>query len=314
MSASDVRSDPLLSVSVQKGQISSTLNSIVFQQFLFGIYTGIFAITAYTYCMSEDDRQHGHKTSPSWIVAATVITLYILTAVGVSFDWKYAELMFCTLGETRLTIYDDGVRGSPQPFFQIGLQILYNIAQLGGIILADGLLVWRCFHACGSSLCAAILPIGLFIVETARVIVFLYLSSHKQSRTLSELATIKAENATTAHVAGSALVSAAVTSLVATLMICRQIYRHTAIHRLGTRSRYRRLFLTLIQSSGVYSAAIWTGVMGGEHYFNLLFFYDPQGYSGPGTNSHGCFIDDITTKLQRRHGGHFGDSDLSFGY
>ncbi|KAF9554734.1 hypothetical protein CPC08DRAFT_726908 [Agrocybe pediades] len=158
--------------------------------------------------------------------------LYILTATVVSIDWKYANIMFCDV-TTRLDAYFFALHG-PLPSLSNVLRqpILLNIAQFGGFILADRLLVWRCFHACGKSFRHAVLPMGLIVIEAGLVI---WATVYTYSTSISDHANIYNffykpfdENL--------------------------KIYKYTSMHSSGTRSQYRRLLLMLVQSSGTYSA------------------------------------------------------------
>ncbi|KAF9554737.1 hypothetical protein CPC08DRAFT_782948 [Agrocybe pediades] len=255
MSLNSVNDDS--SVSTQNGQISSTLNLIVLQQFLFGIYTGVLAITLYGYFYEQ-----GGKASSKWTITGTMITLYILTATVVSLDWKYTNLLFCYV-ITKYDTYFVAISGPLLSFTNVVNQaILFNIAQFGGFILADGLLVWRCFHACGKSFRQAVLPMGLIIVEAGLVTcatVYTYSTLMSDSATIYTFipkpqpspnrnpSKLTRDNVSADRIAGSALISTALTSL---------IYKYTSIHNSGTRSRYKWLLLTLVQSSGIYSATV----------------------------------------------------------
>ncbi|KAF4614209.1 hypothetical protein D9613_008027 [Agrocybe pediades] len=199
-----------------------------------------------------------------------MIALYILTAIVVSLDWKYTNLLFCYV-ITKHDTYFVAISGPLLSFTNPNQSVLLNITQFGGFILADGLLVWRCFHACGRSFRHAVLPIGFIIIEAGLVIwAAVYTCStlmwdtnyvvpfipKPNSPPIENSSKLTQDNVFADRIAGSALVSTALTSLVCTFMICRQISKYTSIHNSGTRSRYKRLLLTLVQSSGVYSATV----------------------------------------------------------
>ncbi|KAF9536416.1 hypothetical protein CPC08DRAFT_771577 [Agrocybe pediades] len=199
-----------------------------------------------------------------------MITLYILTAAVVSLDWKYTNFLFCYV-ITKHDTYFVAVSGPLLSFTNPNQAVLLNIAQFGGFILADGLLVWRCFHACGKSFRQAVLPMGLIIIETGLVIcatVYTYSTFMSDSATIYTFipkptpspnenpSKLIRDNVSADRIAGSTLISTALTSLVCTFMICRQIYKYTSINNAGARARYKRLLLTLVQSSGVYSATM----------------------------------------------------------
>ncbi|KAF9537331.1 hypothetical protein CPC08DRAFT_824721 [Agrocybe pediades] len=204
-------------------QISSTLNLIVLQQFLFGTYTGVFVITLYRYC---------GKATTKWIITGTIITLYILTATVVSLDWKYANVLFSSYQANlfgRTSMYLFAIDGPLLSFTNAVHQaILFNIAQFGGFILADGLLVWRCFHACGKSFCQAVVPIGLIIIEAGLVTfatVYTYSTLMLDSATIYTFipkpqpssnrnpSKLTRDNVSADRIVGCALISTALTSV-----------------------------------------------------------------------------------------------------
>ncbi|KAF4614279.1 hypothetical protein D9613_008029 [Agrocybe pediades] len=273
------------SVSSQEGQISLTLSLLMLQQFLFGIYTGVLLITLYGY--------YG-KATGKWIITGTMIMLYILTATVVSIDWKYAQIMFCDVISSDVIMPSIDLRSymyvyaldGPLLSFSNAVQqpIILNIAQFGGLILADGLLVWRCFHACGQSFRHTVLPMVLFIIEAGLAIcatVYTYSLFVPHDSVLNSLT--QSTDVLANRIAGSALLSTALTSLVCTFMICRQIYKYTSWHNSGTRRRYRQLLLMLVQSSGAYSATVCVKaifeLIGKEH--PVLVTETPRGAADP---------------------------------
>ncbi|KAF4613690.1 hypothetical protein D9613_008030 [Agrocybe pediades] len=242
------------SVSSQEGQISLTLSLLMLQQFLFGIYTGVFVITIYGY--------YGKAISKG-IITGTMVMLYILTATVVSLDWVYANILvyYDAMEFGQVHMYEVAVDGPLISLGDVGQRLLLNIAQFGGFISADGLLVWRCFHACGKSFRHTVLPMVLIMIEAGLVIcatvyTYLILISDYRALEIDDTNLLTRRNVFAARIAGSALISTALTSLVCTFMICRQIYKYTSTHNSGTRSQYRRLLLLLVQSSGAYSATV----------------------------------------------------------
>ncbi|KAF4614277.1 hypothetical protein D9613_008028 [Agrocybe pediades] len=244
------------SVSEQKSHISSKLNVVAGQQFLSGIYTGLFGITIYVYLHSQRSR-----TYRDWIITGVVATLYILTALAVSLDWQYANQVFSIHSPARLQVYTESLNGTLAMLYSEDLQIMFNIAQFGGFIVADGLLVWRCFHACGRSFRKSCFPILSFIAETgfaisAAVFMVMWTQELQFNWRWSKLDLYFKHGVTSNRLVATALVLAAVTSLMATFIICYQIYRCTPRGSGILRSRYRWLLTMLIQSSGAYSVAV----------------------------------------------------------
>ncbi|KAF9536600.1 hypothetical protein CPC08DRAFT_773712 [Agrocybe pediades] len=236
-------------ISEQKAGISSSLNSILVQQLLFGIYTGVFGITIYL-----DYHRQRSKPYRNPVVMGTLIALYVLTVLVVFLYWKYANQVYVDRGDARFLIYQWNRIGSPLEDLDKTPRVLLIIASFGGFILADGLLVWRCFHACGRSYLKCFLPIAFFIIEAMVLIsVGVYMGILRGIRDWRKSSVVAN------RFVGSTLVSAAVTSLMATVMICRQIYKYTrtaTFKSSGAGPRYKRLLLTLIHSASVYSVAV----------------------------------------------------------
>ncbi|KAF9545397.1 hypothetical protein CPC08DRAFT_769875 [Agrocybe pediades] len=122
---------------------------------------------------------------------------------------------------------------------------------MAGFILADGALLWRCFHACGGTLTASfLLPMGMFIVEIALAfasLAFDILTEHPKPGTA--LIYHKVYN----QISGAAFTVIAATSSIATFLICTTIYTYTT-HSRSARKRLRHVVDTLTQSCGIYTA------------------------------------------------------------
>ncbi|KAF9559429.1 hypothetical protein CPC08DRAFT_807880 [Agrocybe pediades] len=115
------------SVADQKALISAVLNSTLIEQFLFGIYTGVFAVSIYVYHSS-----------------GVMITLYIITVLKISINWYYVNIVFCVNGATRIATFIENII-SP---IGVVLNVLNAAVQNCGFLLADGLLVGvvRMYH------------------------------------------------------------------------------------------------------------------------------------------------------------------------
>ncbi|KAF9544384.1 hypothetical protein CPC08DRAFT_730290 [Agrocybe pediades] len=230
-------------VAQQKSFISADFNSTLMSQFLFGIYTGVFAATIYIYWHRED-----RAFPKASVVIGSITVLYGATAIYVPLTWFYTNVLLCTNGTTRLQMFIESVSEA----LPTGVIMVINLTAGFGFVFADGLLVWRCYHACGHSLRHSLLPIALFIVETGLVVssmVYICLLDAKPELVSPRTSQISS------RLSAARFISVAVTSLVATFMICRQIYGHTEPGS-KARRRYRRVIDTLIQSSGVYPVTV----------------------------------------------------------
>ncbi|KAF4610139.1 hypothetical protein D9613_010219 [Agrocybe pediades] len=246
------------SVAQQKALISSDFNSTLIIQFSFGIYTGVFAATMYFY-IHKENRTRARDV----IIIGTTTALYILTAVNILVDWLYTNILLVAQGGTRVEIFLESTNEN----VPLGERILGDLTFFFVFLFADGLLVWRCFHACGRSLRKSILPISLFLVETALAFttaVYSCLVDAKPSFETNQ--NIDIFN----HLSAATLVVVVVTSLVSTAVICLQIWRHT---RLGSRSKrhYKTIINALIESSALYTVTVLFSAV-----VNFINTSDPQ--------------------------------------
>ncbi|KAF9542234.1 hypothetical protein CPC08DRAFT_824285 [Agrocybe pediades] len=208
-------------------------------------YTGLFAVTILMY-FHQGNRIASSKT----IIVGSMAALYALTTITVAINWHFTNQRFCTDGGSREQIFLGPVTSS----------WMYVFASIVGggatFIIADGVLVWRCFHACGQSFRSCALPISLFILEILLVICSDVVSSLVYNEPevfhVREFLTLVS---VTTILDGAMYVSVAATSLAATYIICGQVYTHT---KPGSRSRrrYRNVIDALIQSSALYSSVI----------------------------------------------------------
>ncbi|KAF9569065.1 hypothetical protein CPC08DRAFT_813227 [Agrocybe pediades] len=237
MSAVDFK----VSITVQKALISADLNSSLMMQLIFGIYTAVLGPAIYVHIRKEN------RASPqSIIIAGIMIVLYCMTAFVVAVSWYYTSIQFCKQA-TRAAIFSSADSGIPVPVL-----ILIDLSQNIGFLMADGLLVWRCYHACGGSFRSNILSMGLFIVEITLVVAsaifdcLLYLRPELETHQLILVSD---------YLDGASFISVAATSLVATFMICYQIYSRTTPGS-GARRLYRHIVDALVQSSCVYTVTV----------------------------------------------------------
>ncbi|KAF9543267.1 hypothetical protein CPC08DRAFT_770266 [Agrocybe pediades] len=232
-------------VAQQKSLISANLNSTLLFQFLFGIYTGLFPATLYIYIHKENRTQSRDK-----IIIGNTTALYSAMALYLLSNWLYTNILFCTTGATRLNTFIESVTVD----MPLGEKIVNEVTSFVVFLFADGLLVWRCFHACGQSFRRSLLPIMLFTAETVLVIsatVFNCLLNKKTDlETIHNVQISDRLNAAT-------FVAVAATSSVSTFVICLRIWRHTSQSLSScSRKHYRTIINVLIESSATYTAAV----------------------------------------------------------
>ncbi|KAF9553203.1 hypothetical protein CPC08DRAFT_788271 [Agrocybe pediades] len=232
-----------LSIVQQKVLISSNLHSALIYQFLAGVYTGVLPATIYIYRQKEN-----HTLSRDRIVIGCIIALYCITIINLMTAWYSTSVLLCANGATRLEMVIEILVDVLPKWDSILLVITVYIS----FAFSDGLLVWRCFHACGRSFRKILLPIVLFILEAALLvssIVYACMLNNKPG--FKSLQTVQIFN----HLDAAMLIAVAATSLVSTILICLRIWQHTT-PRSTSRKRFRTVINALIQSSGIYSATV----------------------------------------------------------
>ncbi|KAF9554381.1 hypothetical protein CPC08DRAFT_766781 [Agrocybe pediades] len=252
-----------LSVTQQKALISSDLNSILLLHFLFGIYTGVFPAAIYIYGVSSISQKLScpikeftiykvHKKNRTQasdrIVMGSITASYFTTALTIVMNWLYTNILLGKHGATRAEIVLETLTQD----VPLGESIIEDLTLFVVYLLADGLLVWRCFHSCGRSFRRSLPRIALLIVETV-----LALTTIAYSLLIDAKPGFKTTQADVIfnRLSAAAFVAAATTSFVSTGVICRQIWRHTTpISR--SRKRYRTIINALIESSAIYPVAV----------------------------------------------------------
>ncbi|KAF9554113.1 hypothetical protein CPC08DRAFT_198328 [Agrocybe pediades] len=236
--------DVPFSVAQQKALISGQLHPTLLAQFLFGIYTGLFPVALYIYIAHKEN----HTQLNDRIVIGNITALYITTVLFLVPNWAFTSILFGKTGPTRLDMFIESIN----EVMPLGERIIGTVATFFVFLFADGLLVWRCFHACRRSFGRSVLPIGLLAVEIALVISATVYSSFVSAK--PGFATAQTSQISNKLVA-IALTSAAATSLVSTFLICEQIWRHTTLMS-RSRKRYRNIINILIQSSALYTVTV----------------------------------------------------------
>ncbi|KAF9544838.1 hypothetical protein CPC08DRAFT_769983 [Agrocybe pediades] len=215
------------SVSQQKSTIGSNLNSSLLLQFLFGIYTGLFPATLYIYL-----RKKNRTRSKDRIVIGSMSALYSATAIFVVASWVFVDVA------------------------ALAVVIILDVTPYILLLLADGLLtineVWRCFHACKRSLLMSLLPIALFVGEIGLAVTSIVIRCIFDTN--PDFATPR-NVLISNHLESATLIITAATSIVSTVSICFQIWRHTTL-KSRTWMHYRTIIRALVEFSGIYSVAV----------------------------------------------------------
>ncbi|KAF4616417.1 hypothetical protein D9613_008479 [Agrocybe pediades] len=217
--------------------VSGDLHASLITQFATGIYIGVYLSTAYLYL------SHNKSTLSRKCALVSVLTvLFAISMLGTGVNWWCTKLRFDTLLDTRLSIAEGSLEGIGIPR---GISISNDVSTELGYLLADGVMIWRCFNVCGRSLRRSLVPLLLFVAEIVLVIVAVifetlydydlaFRNSHPPA--LMDFLT------------GSVNLIVAVTTLASTLFICYHIYTRTDRK---SRRRYSHIIDAVIQSSAL---------------------------------------------------------------
>ncbi|KAF4618065.1 hypothetical protein D9613_012672 [Agrocybe pediades] len=228
------------SVAQQKALIGAGLHASLLAQFLFGIYTGV---------LGGPLHKGNRSASKDRIVIGSITALYAVTLLNILISWIYTSVLLCTTGGTLVEVF---IASVIEDYMPTSVHVLLDVVEFLGYVIADGLLVWRCFQVYGRDLSSNWLPIGLLVLEISLCITSSVYTCVIRLQPNPPTPHISKINDDINAVANA---SVGVTSVVATFMICRKVYMHTES---GSRSRkrYQNVLNALIQSSAVYSVTM----------------------------------------------------------
>ncbi|KAF9555086.1 hypothetical protein CPC08DRAFT_712337 [Agrocybe pediades] len=241
----------IITIDQQKAYINAALNSTLIFLFFQGIYTGVFAVTIYIHAKGYQNRSYNK------VMAASVVVLFLIAWTEMVISWDLTNIAFCKQATTRASIYLANLRGLSGAF-----QIVGGVGSLVGFVLADSLLVWRCFHANGGRLGGIfLLPMMLLVVETLLAITTMILESLLNAKPgFDNVQTARIDD----QMVGATFGFIAATSVTSTVIICKNIYTHT---RHNHRARKRVVYVVDILTQ---SCAIYTVVAVGQAITSFL--------------------------------------------
>ncbi|KAF8186724.1 hypothetical protein BJ912DRAFT_451279 [Pholiota molesta] len=239
-------------VDIEKSEISSNINSSILLFFLMGMYTIIYFGTIYI---------HSTRTlSKSALVSATITILYLDVMVGAGCQWYMTKWQFVDNGDTRdsvfLTLYM-----APE-WSGLVAGISFGISY----VIADALLIWRCFFVWNRSLRIISVSLFLIIAETALIFAEIIFSA-KYIDVLLPPAIAGTMN----DLLSTALFISFGTTLVTTVLIAYRIYS-VSKQQLPSSRRFNHIIEIVVQSGAIYAfsqlAYAIAGVLTGSEVFN----------------------------------------------
>ncbi|KAK0192544.1 hypothetical protein F5146DRAFT_1040409 [Armillaria mellea] len=208
--------------------LDTQLNSRILFALLYGIYTGILAVTLLNIFINK-----------CWPIrrAMVVFIIFLHALITISFaaNWSYIHTAFIDNGKSFWTVYltPSGVAVS----FETG------IAASASTILADLFMIWWCWMVWGRRRLVVLLPILTLVSATAARIIQIYLDHFKKP----------SEVFITLYTSSTFATTLWCTSLI----ICRILTVVRVKRRADGRLRLYRHFLeVLVESSALYSISL----------------------------------------------------------
>ncbi|KAK0221208.1 hypothetical protein EDD85DRAFT_941590 [Armillaria nabsnona] len=214
-------------------------NRVILAALLYGIYTGVVAVTLWAVASRNRDRNYRR---PHFLVFI-ILLLYILAIFNIYYEWAGDILIFITNG----TKFWDGYTSSLAP----PILLTSGIGAILSTNLADTTLIWRCWIVWGRSWRVVLVPIACTAMATASRGIVTYYSTFGPIKSLPPQA-IYLENIVNWAVLYSSLILA--TLLWCTILIVYRILRVGGTA--GTMGVYRRVIEMLVESALLYSAVI----------------------------------------------------------
>jgi len=219
--------------------MASNLNSFVLYTFLMGIYTIVYFGTLCAYLTRKINRCR--------IVISTITALYLLGIFQLALQWYLTYWEFIKYGATRDSVYAS--------YFEIPAwsEFMLFFCPLSSLALADGLLLWRCFHVWNGSIRVMALPSFLIFLEIGSFISAMILQGlfAVPGTTILSEQQVAMDNAV---IAAQNFLSVAA-SLVTTLLIVLRIHSMSKENG-GSGQRFKHILDIVVQSAAVYSLVI----------------------------------------------------------
>ncbi|KAF4610637.1 hypothetical protein D9613_007330 [Agrocybe pediades] len=229
------------SVSTQKVELAGYLNSNMLTMFLMGIYTIVYCWTFYTYLHS---KLATHRKS----ILGVITVIYVSSVVPSVIFWYQTVMTFIINGDNMDDAFDFMYNS---PSF---LDTINDTCQDLVIILADGLLMWRCYLVwTGGSRYITWIPCVLWIVEGLLAIAII------SAQITFELITYTDFSVVLVNALSAALFfTSALTSLVSSLLIAYRIYAVSQLTPGGASSkrRFMNVIDIVVQSSAIYTLSV----------------------------------------------------------
>ncbi|KAF9562350.1 hypothetical protein CPC08DRAFT_706724 [Agrocybe pediades] len=223
------------SLSFQKVELDGYLNSNMIEMFLMGIYTIVYGWTIFIYTQRKDTNRIS--------ILGVITVIYVLSCIASAVDWYKNNQTFVAHGNTMFHAFN--FMSNAYSYLDTINHTCHHLV----ILLADGLLMWRCCIVCTGSRRIAWISCVLWLVEAALSIT-LVIGDVLRNNTPSNAKIILLNTLTSALFFTSAL-----TSMMSTFLIAYRIYVASRFSG-ASKSRFMNVIDIVVQSSAVYTLSV----------------------------------------------------------
>ncbi|KAF9562348.1 hypothetical protein CPC08DRAFT_706721 [Agrocybe pediades] len=223
------------SVSLQKLELGGYLNAGMLTMLWMGIYAIVYVWTFYIYL----HRKAAHHIS----ILGVITVIYVLSVVATAIYWYQTKLTFIDNGDTMLDAFN--YMYNTTSFLDTITDTCQNLI----IILADGLLMWRCCLVWTGSRRITWIPCVLWLIESMLAIAIIIaeitgLDDYTDARILLVNGLLS-----------TLFFTSALTSLISTFLIAYRLYVASKFTGASKR-RFKNVIDIVVQSSAVYTVSV----------------------------------------------------------
>ncbi|KAF8188736.1 hypothetical protein BJ912DRAFT_968361 [Pholiota molesta] len=200
-----------------------------------GMYAIIYFGTMYIYFT--------RSASKRYVVPVTITALFLCNIIQTGFQWYAIKLAFVDNGATRDSVF---VSLFDLPKW---VYVAVDIPAYVGYVLADGLLIWRCFFVWNRSFRVISIPLFLFITENTLFLTLIIFRAIYGGITPDVATAIRINDLIFA-----AFLTTFIASLVTTVLIAYRIY--AAAKQGRSKRRFRHVINIVVQSGALYCLAL----------------------------------------------------------
>ncbi|KAF9551925.1 hypothetical protein CPC08DRAFT_823109 [Agrocybe pediades] len=228
---------------ILKEEIKGFLNSVLMLLFLMGIYTAVYGATLYFYRSTR-------KASQFRVILVMVTLSYALTWVVCGVQWHNANVTFVDYGDNRLSMF---FRLYYPPAW---LDVIAHTCQNIVVMLADGLLMWRCYVVWERSRLVLLISMVFWLTESALTLSVMILQIRHLTETDMQVNTLN-------RLTSALYFTSTGTSLVCTGLIASRIYKAYCMSDYIKQTKFKNVLDIIIQSSAIYTLSVLIlGVIG----------------------------------------------------